>query len=285
VGRAIPVTLHDSLMARLDRLGPAKEVAQVGAVIGAEFSYELLDAVHPIAEIELQNALNSLTDAELLYVRGIAPDATYQFKHALIRDAAYEALLKSRRKELHLVVARCIHTEFPSIRESHPEVLAHHWTEGGEHEPAIAAWREAGERALSREANREAVQHYRAAINLLPTLDDARHCILLYSLGRAQRRAGEAIKAHESLRRSGEIAARLENPEMVSDAALEMVRLTFQLGLPSEAAVQLLERALAMVEPTDSTLRASILSSLSTVLGVTGQRERAIALGEQCRAD
>jgi predicted ATPase len=92
----LPVTLHDSLMARLDRLGPAKEVIQIGAVIGGEFSYELLRAVHPMAEPELQAALRKLTDAELLYVRGIALDATYQFKHALIRDAAYEALLKSR---------------------------------------------------------------------------------------------------------------------------------------------------------------------------------------------
>ena len=95
-GREIPVTLHDSLMARLDRLGPAKEVIQVGAVIGSEFSYELLHAVHPIPEEDLQRALRSLADAELLYVRGIAPEATYQFKHALIRDAAYEALLRSR---------------------------------------------------------------------------------------------------------------------------------------------------------------------------------------------
>ena len=100
-GREIPATLHDSLMARLDRLGPPKEVLQIGAVIGTEFSYELLRAVHPIVEEELQRALRNLADAELLYVRGIAPDATYQFKHALIRDAAYEALLKSRRKDLH----------------------------------------------------------------------------------------------------------------------------------------------------------------------------------------
>jgi predicted ATPase len=128
VGRAIPVTLHDSLMARLDRLGPAKEVAQVGAVIGPEFSYQLLHAVHSIAEAELQNTLRSLTDAELLYVRGIAPEATYQFKHALIRDAAYEALLKSRRKELHLSVARTIDQRFPALKEAHPAMLAQHWT-------------------------------------------------------------------------------------------------------------------------------------------------------------
>ena len=278
--QTIPATLHDSLMARLDRLGDAKEVLQIGGVLGHEFSYELLRAAHPIAEQKLQERL-SLTDAEFLYVRGLPPDANYQFKHALIREAAYEALLRSRRKELHLVVARCIDAEFPSIKETHPEVLAHHWTEGSEHEPAIAAWQEAGERALSREANREAVQHYRAALNLLPPIEDVRRCALLRSLGRAQRRAGEPIAAHESLRCSGEIAARLRNPGMVADAALEMVRLTNHLGLPGEGAVELLERALAMVERTDSSLRAKILSGLGNVLGVTGQRERGLNLGEQ----
>src|SRR6202049_3464894 len=130
-GREIPATLHDSLMARLDRLGTAKEVMQIGAVIGNEFSYELLHAVDPIAELDLQATLRKLTDAELLYVRGIAPDATYQFKHALIRDAAYEALLKSRRKELHRLVARTIDEKFAALKEAHPEFLARHWTEAG----------------------------------------------------------------------------------------------------------------------------------------------------------
>jgi tetratricopeptide (TPR) repeat protein len=171
VGRSIPVTLHDSLMARLDRLGPAKEVAQVGAVIGAEFSYELLQAVHPIAESELQRALRSLTDAELLYTRGIAPDATYQFKHALIRDAAYEALLRSRRKELHRLVARTIDEKFAILKETHPEVLARHWTEAGEIEPAIAEWSRASKAAEGRNALTEAEQSYGqtlALLNLLP---------------------------------------------------------------------------------------------------------------------
>jgi predicted ATPase len=139
-GREIPVTLHDSLMARLDRVGPAKEVIQVGAVTGGEFTYELLSAVHPVAEQDLQRALLALADAELLYVRGIAPEATYVFKHALIRDAAYEALLKSRRKELHGLVARTLNEKFPTHRETHPEILARHWTEAGEIEPAIAQW-------------------------------------------------------------------------------------------------------------------------------------------------
>src|SRR5271163_3411884 len=101
---------------------------QVAAVIGSEFSYELLHAVHPISEPDLLRALRNLADAELLYVRGIAPEATYQFKHALIRDAAYEALLKSRRKELHLIVARTFDEKFTTFKQTHPEVLARHWT-------------------------------------------------------------------------------------------------------------------------------------------------------------
>jgi class 3 adenylate cyclase/tetratricopeptide (TPR) repeat protein/ribosomal protein L40E len=168
-GREIPATLHDSLMARLDRLGPAKEVIQIGAVIGSDFSYELLHAVHTIAEENLQDSLRKLADAELLYVRGIAPDASYTFKHALIRDAAYEALLKSRRKEMHRTVARTIDEKFPALKEAHPEVLARHWTEAGEAEPAIAAWSLAGERAVERRAYREAEQHYGGALAVLQT--------------------------------------------------------------------------------------------------------------------
>ncbi|HKC31084.1 MAG TPA: hypothetical protein VKB74_05085, partial [Burkholderiales bacterium] len=172
-GREIPATLHDSLMARLDRLGPAKEVIQVGAVIGSDFSYELLDAVHPMAEADLQRALRSLTDAELLYVRGIAPDATYLFKHALIRDAAYEALLKSRRRELHRQVACTINEKFRSLREAHPEVLARHWTEAGEIEPAIGEWSRAGKAAEARNAFKEAQESYQQALALLNLLPES----------------------------------------------------------------------------------------------------------------
>jgi tetratricopeptide (TPR) repeat protein len=172
-GRAIPATLHDSLMARLDRLGAAKEVIQIGAVIGNDFSYELLHAVDPIAESDLQAALRTLTDAELLYVRGIAPDANYQLKHALIRDAAYEALLKSRRKDLHSVVARAIDEKFPAFKEAHPEVLARHWTEAGELEPALAAWTKAGKSAGARSAFAEALESYQQALALLDLLPES----------------------------------------------------------------------------------------------------------------
>jgi tetratricopeptide (TPR) repeat protein len=171
--REIPVTLHDSLMARLDRLGPAKEVIQIGAVIGSEFSYELLCAVHPMAELDLQAALAKLTEAELLYVSGIVPDASYQFKHALIRDVAYEALLKSRRTELHRQVARTIDEKFPALKEAHPEVIARHWAEAGASEQAIAEWQRASKTAELRNAFREAVESYRQAIALLKLLPES----------------------------------------------------------------------------------------------------------------
>jgi tetratricopeptide (TPR) repeat protein len=164
---AIPVSLKDSLMARLDRLGPAKEVAQVGAVIGNEFSYELIRAVHPISERNLQAALRELTEAELLYFHGSVPRGTYFFKHALIRDAAYEALLKKRRKDLHRQVARRIEDNFPTVARQHPELLAHHWTEAGEAQPALANWQSAAERALERRAFCEAEQHYCHALAML----------------------------------------------------------------------------------------------------------------------
>jgi class 3 adenylate cyclase len=162
--REIPVTLHDSLMARLDRLGPAKEIIQIGAVIGSEFSYGLLHAVHPIADQHLQRALHSVTDAELVHVRGIPPDATYQFKHALIRDAAYEALLRSRRKELHARTAEVLVGQFPT---SAPELLAHHYTEASLIKQAIRCWQNAGQRAVERSANTEAINHFTKGVELL----------------------------------------------------------------------------------------------------------------------
>jgi class 3 adenylate cyclase len=172
--REIPVTLHDSLMARLDRLGPGKEVIQIGAVIGAEFSYELLHAVYPIAEQDLQAALRSATDADLIYARGLPPDVIYQFKHALIRDAAYEALLKSRRKELHRKVALMIENKFPSLPETHPEILARHWTEAGETDLAISLWSKVGDASRSHCAFREAYAAYQNALVLLELLQQSR---------------------------------------------------------------------------------------------------------------
>jgi class 3 adenylate cyclase/tetratricopeptide (TPR) repeat protein len=172
LGGGIPATLHDSLMARLDRLGPAKEVIQIGAVIGSEFSYRLLLAVHPIPDKDLQDALQSATDAELVYVRGIPPDATYQFKHALIRDAAYEAMLRSRRKELHSRIAEILVEQFSERVTSTPELPAHHYTEAGLVEQAVPYWQRAGRKAAERSANAEATMHLTRALALLQTLPD-----------------------------------------------------------------------------------------------------------------
>jgi tetratricopeptide (TPR) repeat protein len=163
----IPATLQNSLMARLDHLGPGKEVARLAAVIGREFSYELLEAISPLQGPELQAALASTTDAELIYPRGTPPNATYQFKHALVHDAAYEALLKSRRRELHRRVAQVLSDRFPALAETRPEMLAHHWTEGGDAEAAVAAWKNAGESADSRRAFKEAEEDYRRALEVL----------------------------------------------------------------------------------------------------------------------
>ncbi|HEY1414511.1 MAG TPA: AAA family ATPase [Caulobacteraceae bacterium] len=168
--RDIPATLLDSLSARLDRLGGAREVAQLGAVLGREFTFDLIKTVSTMPEADLRSGLAQLADAELVYVRGAPPEATYLFKHALILDAAYAALLKSRRRQLHARAAQAIAEEFPAIAEAHPEVLGRHWSAAGEAEKAIAAWTIAGQRASSRAAHVEAAGHFRAALELAEAL-------------------------------------------------------------------------------------------------------------------
>ncbi len=171
--REIPPTLHDSLAARLDRVGSAKEIAQIGAVLGNEFTYELIRAVSEIPDADLQKGLDRLADADLLHVRGIPPDASYRFKHALVQDAAYEALLKTRRRELHSKVAGVLKEKFRELAESQPEVLARHLTEAGQSEDAVAAWQRAGQIATRRGAFAEAEQHVRRALEIFSTLPDA----------------------------------------------------------------------------------------------------------------
>ena len=164
---AIPSTLQDSLMARLDRLAPVKEVAQVAACIGREFSHELIAAVTALPAPELDRALGELTAAELVFARGTPPDATYSFKHALVRDAAYQSLLRSRRQELHGRIAAALEERFPDAAEGEPELLAHHLAEAGQAERAITHLQRAARRALARSADLEAAEHLRAALGQL----------------------------------------------------------------------------------------------------------------------
>ena len=152
---AIPSTLQDSLMARLDRLAPVKEIAQIGAAIGREFSYRLLEAVSPIQGLALQDALGQLMAAELIHGRGAPPEATYVFKHALVQDTAYGSLLRSRRQRIHADIAQAIEERFADQVEAVPAIVAHHYTEAGIDSPAARWWLAAAEGALSRSADAE----------------------------------------------------------------------------------------------------------------------------------
>jgi class 3 adenylate cyclase/predicted ATPase/ABC-type transport system involved in cytochrome c biogenesis ATPase subunit len=163
---AIPETLQDSLMSRFDRRAPVREIAQIGAAIGREFSYSLVRVLVGRDESALKHALAQLEQAELVFRRGEPPEAVYSFKHALVRDAAYESLLKSRRHQLHGQIARALEKKFPDVVASQPEIVAHHFTQAGLVDPAIDYWLKAGHLALSRSANAEAVKHLRQGIEL-----------------------------------------------------------------------------------------------------------------------
>lgn len=159
-------------MARLDRLVSAKGVAQLAAVIGREFPYELLQAVSPLDAVTLQRELGRLVEAELVYQRGLPPQAFYMFKHALVQDAAYQSLLRRTRRDSHQRIAEVLVRQFPETAETRPELLAHHYTEAGQHEHAIPYWQRAGQRAVERSANMEAVGHLTRGLALIHTLPD-----------------------------------------------------------------------------------------------------------------
>jgi predicted ATPase len=170
---AIPTTLHASLMARLDRLAPVREVAQIGAVVGREFSYELLSTVVELPKERLDEALAQLVRSELIFCRGEIPQAVYTFKHALVRDAAYSGLLKSRRAGLHDTIASAFEQRFPEIVEAQPETIAHHLTEAGLFQKAEAYWLQAGKKAAMRSANLEAIAHLQRGIEASGHLPDS----------------------------------------------------------------------------------------------------------------
>lgn len=170
---AIPTTLKDSLMARLDSRAEAKELAQLAAVIGREFEYSLLEAVTTLEGSDLRRRLAELVSAELLYQRGVIPSATFTFKHALIQDTAYQSLLRSARREFHARIAQVLETDFPALVRDRPEMMAHHCEAGGLAVKALEYYVRAGDAAAVRSANREAIHHYEHAINALKTLPDS----------------------------------------------------------------------------------------------------------------
>jgi tetratricopeptide (TPR) repeat protein len=174
--QAIPPTLQQSLTARLDRLGPAREVAQIAAVIGRGFSYPLVRAVAKMEDQALQTALERLAEADILLVQSLPPESEYRFKHALIQDAAYENLLKSRRQALHRRTAEVLRDQFATTAAAEPELLAHHFTQAGMTDAAIEWWGKAGDQALRRSAFQEAISHLGKAIEMADKAADGAPC-------------------------------------------------------------------------------------------------------------
>jgi tetratricopeptide (TPR) repeat protein len=213
--------LQDSLAARLDRLAPVKEIAQIGAAIGREFSYPLLRAVAGRDEPGLRAVLAQLEEAELLFRTGAPPDARYTFKHALVQDTAYETLLKSRRQVLHRQIADVLRGEFAAIAAAEPELVAHHLTQAGLDEPAIEWWGKAGDQALRRSAFKEAAAHLGKAIELADKLaatapsaaPGSNRLRLQTSLGNALiwAKGYHAPETTAAFARARELASRVEN--------------------------------------------------------------------------
>lgn len=234
----VPATLHASLMARLDRLGSAvKEVAQVGAVLGREFSYELLAAVAQRDAAELNDTLDQLVGAGLVFCRGTRPLATYLFKHALVQDAAYGTLLRAKRQELHKRVADGLEEKWPEITEAQPELLAHHLQEAGDWASAVDHWQKAGGAALARAATREAVSHFASAIDCSRRLGDVPggaervtrlHLALANALMQAEGYRSERLgKTLEDARLA---AAKTASVELQCDVALSLAPFFYAAG-------------------------------------------------------
>jgi predicted ATPase len=219
---AIPATLHDSLRARLDRLATVKEVAQLGATLGRTFTYEMLQAVSLLDEATLQQGLRQLIEAELVYQRGVPPQATYLFKHALIQEAAYQSLLRSTRQQFHLRIAQVLEAQFPETTEAQPELLAQHYTEAGLTEQAVRSWQRAGHQASDRSATVEAISHFTTGLALLRTLpetpDHTQHALALY-IG-----LGAALQVAK-----GQAAPEVEHAYLQARALCEQVGETPQL--------------------------------------------------------
>ena len=169
---AIPTTLQTSLMARLDRLSLVRDVAQIGAVAGREFHYELVNAVAGLPKQRLDEALDQLVRSELLFCRGEIPHAVYTFKHALVRNAAYDGLLKSRRVHLHAAIAKALEQKFPEVVQTQPEIVAYNYTQARNYEKALHYWYEAGKQSAARSAHNEAIGHLKQGLNQIPNIDD-----------------------------------------------------------------------------------------------------------------
>jgi predicted ATPase len=287
----IPATLHDALMARLDRLGPTKEIAQVGAMLGREFSYEVIHAISPLDEATLQQGLLQLVEAELLYQRGVSPQARYLFKHALVQDAAYQSLLKSTRQQYHHQIAQVLEGQFPEIKETQPELLAHHYTEAGLIEQAIPYWHEAGEKAIERSANSETISHLTKGLELLKTLPDTparvqQEILLQVNLGLALMaiKGFAAPEARNAYARARELCQQAgETPQLFS--VLRGLWEFYHVGAELQTARALAEQLLTLAHSVhDSSLLLEAHSTLGMTLMPLGEWAASLKHCEQLLA-
>jgi class 3 adenylate cyclase/tetratricopeptide (TPR) repeat protein len=280
---AIPATLHDSLMARLDRLATVKTVAQLGATIGRTFAYELLRAVAPLDEATLQRGLRQLVEAELVYQRGAAAQATYFFKHALIQDAAYQSLLKSTRQQYHQRIAQVLAAQFPETAETQPELLAHHYTEAGLHEQAIPCWQQAGQRAVAHSAYREAVVCYEQALQALDQLPAGRErhaeaIELRFQLRNVLLPLGEQERILGHLRTAATLAEAVQDRHHLGWVTTYMTSCFYNMVQP-ENAVSTGQRALTMAMSVgDVALQIQAAYNLGLAHHLLGDYRQAVEL-------
>src|SRR5262245_5433195 len=268
----IPATLHDSLMARLDRLMTAKVIAQLGATLGRQFSYALLQAVTQLNDRTLQEELHRLVEAEIVYQRGVPPQATYTFKHALIQDAAYESLLRSTRQHYHQRIAQVLEAQFPEMAEAQPELLAHHYTEAGLTENAVPYWHKAGQRASERSAHMEAISHLRQGLALLQTLPETsqrlqRELDLYISLGASLLavKGYAASEVHETYTYARQLCEHLDDPHQLFHVLWGLCRY-YNNRAELQTAHALNEQLFALAQQTQGTM---MLMVANLALGVT----------------
>jgi tetratricopeptide (TPR) repeat protein len=289
---AIPSTLQDSLMARLDRLAPIKEVAQLGAAIGREFTYGLLEAVSPIHGEPLRDALARLMAAGLVFGHGTPPDATYTFKHALVQDTAYATLLKSRKQRLHQQIAEALRDLFPERAEREPSVVAQHFTRAGLDTAAIDWWERAGQRALSRFANREAIESYLSGLGLIANLPlgeprDRRELLFRLALGPAL--LADRGYASDEVERNSVAASRLAEGLHDAEAAFTSARGLWHYHYDRaelDRALRLAERLDALASDERGAEKKSLaLRAIGSTLMNKGEFARAVEVFERCIAE
>ncbi|MGF6872860.1 AAA family ATPase [Paraburkholderia sp. MM5477-R1] len=283
---AIPMTLHASLMARLDRLAPARDVAQIAAAIGRRFSYELISAVASMPKERLDDALDHLVSAELVFQHGAPPDAEYTFKHALVQDAAYSSLLRERRQQLHARIAMELEDHFSDVAEQQPEILAEHCAQAGLTEKAARQWRRAGHNTAKRAAHREASVLFEKALTAYAALPSSAETLgeiidIRWELNHSLYPLGELTRDRANLETAKHLAEGLGDEVRLSRV---LSRLAFTLGSLGDlvGAVEAGERALALAERrSDPDAKAWAAMMLARSRYGRGDYERAMGHARQ----